>query len=484
MVHALLIAAFLAVLLRDQRGSWPWARGLQPDSAYLAMTAAMAVIWALTHARIALLGRSLDSSGSYTAIRKAELTLAASRLAITLVHIAGVAFGALTAVRRRTGNVIVADELLTLAPLLVFFALGWWSIYPIERRVREAALMRRLDDGRPVHPLPSRAAFVMYAVRHQLMLILLPIVLIMAWHETAEWGVRRWSVQRFDWRTGRLETQRWREVYLPLIQGAGVLIVFTLLPLVLRYVWDTVRLGPGEIRDGLMALCKAHGVRVRDLLVWRTGGQMLNGAVMGVVAPARYILLTDALLEMMPPAQVEAVMAHEVGHVRKKHVIWLGASALAGIMVAGIAADLVMRRLPAHLQREEWVQLTAVGVSLAMGLVLFGYVSRRFEWQADAFAAQHLSGLRRGGLEPVTITPESVGHMSAALQAVADLNHIPVTRWTWRHGSILTRQRKLAALAGQRAKGLAVDRQAAVLKWATGGVLAAAVVVAGYDFIR
>ncbi|MCC6659696.1 MAG: M48 family metalloprotease [Phycisphaerales bacterium] len=480
MVHALLIAAFLVVLVRDRVGPASWARGLSPDWAYMMMVGAMGVVWALAQARIALLGRSLDQSGSWRAVQKAERTLVASRLAMTAALAAGVVMGALDAVRRRAGDLIVIDELLTLAPLLVFFVLGWWSIYPIERRVREAILLRRLDDGRPLHSPPSRAAFVGYATRHQMMLIVVPIVLIMAWQETAQWLMDRYHWPRGWWHTSGGLIRK-RDVVVPLVQGAGVIVVFALLPLVLRYVWDTVRLGPGSLRDGLVEMCRAHRVRVRDLLVWRTGGQMLNGAVMGIVGPARYILLTDALLESMTPEQVEAVTAHEVGHVRRRHMVWLAVSVIGGVMAAGTVADLVMRRLPLSVQNGEWAQMAGAAVTLAVGLVLFGYVSRRFEWQADAFAVQHLSGLGRGGA--VTITPESVGHMNEALQAVADLNHIPVGRWTWRHGSIRTRQRKLAALVGQPAARLAVDRQARAVKWAAAAVLAASVAMAAYDFL-
>src|SRR5690606_31987071 len=64
-------------------------------------------------------------------------------------------------------------------------------------------------------------------------------------------------------------------------------------------------------------------VRFREVLLWRTFGGMVNAAVMGMLAPLRYILLSDALLEHLPAEQVEAVMAHEVAHIRKRHLVWL-----------------------------------------------------------------------------------------------------------------------------------------------------------------
>lgn len=61
-----------------------------------------------------------------------------------------------------------------------------------------------------------------------------------------------------------------------------MLCVMAVSPLLMRFVWDAVPLGPGRLRDRLMAICERAGVRVRGLLVWRTHGTMLNGVAMGL----------------------------------------------------------------------------------------------------------------------------------------------------------------------------------------------------------
>src|SRR5690606_39266300 len=69
---------------------------------------------------------------------------------------------------------------------------------------------------------------------------------------------------------------------------------------------------------------------------------------------------------------------------------------------------------------------------------IFGLVSRRFEWQADAFAAADLS--RAAASECLVPSPqclvsdEAAGAMSGALGAVAALNHVPPRRFSFRHG--------------------------------------------------
>ena len=66
--------------------------------------------------------------------------------------------------------------------------------------------------------------------------------------------------------------------------------------------------------------------------------------------------------------------------------------------------------------------------------------------------------------------------MAGALQSVADLNHVPRHRFTWRHGSIAARQSAVRALIGRPVANTPVDRAANRIKLAA--ALAIAIVVA------
>jgi Zn-dependent protease with chaperone function len=187
--------------------------------------------------------------------------------------------------------------------------------------------------------------------------------------------------------------------------------------------------------------------------------------------------LTDALLESLPTEQVEAVLAHELGHVRRRHMLWLGAGALAAVLLTAGSAKWAVETWAPAWGASAWVEGVITAAGLGVALLVFGFVSRRFEWQADGFAVQHLSGQRPGGATAV-VSAEAVAAMSGALDAVARLNNIPRGRFTWRHGSIADRQRRLAALVGQPADRLAPDRIARRLKLlAAAAVIGAAAVV-------
>ncbi len=112
------------------------------------------------------------------------------------------------------------------------------------------------------------------------------------------------------------------------------------------------------------------------------------------------IVFFDTLLTQLSPAQIEAVLAHELGHFKRNHVV-KGLALSLSLMLAGLA-------LLAWLMRESWFY-TGLGISQPsthMALILFLLVSpvftlfitplitwwsRQHEFEADAFAAEHAS---------------------------------------------------------------------------------------------
>ena len=63
------------------------------------------------------------------------------------------------------------------------------------------------------------------------------------------------------------------------------------------------------------------GVRCRDFKIWQTDRQVLNAAVAGLLPSMRYVFVTDALLLYLRDDEMEAVIAHELGHVRRRHLL-------------------------------------------------------------------------------------------------------------------------------------------------------------------
>lgn len=423
----------------------------------------------------AICRRALDrlSTTAPAALRTLDFATIIYRYTVLLWYLVGLAMGTLALTRRLLGDQILLDELVILTPPLVLMVWSWWVYYPIDLRLRQAPLIRQLDEGIPVEPLWSRKQFILSQLRHHVALVLVPILALMAWAEIVHRGG--------PWHGPNQSAHE-----SPLMMLAGAVVVFLLTPLVIRHLWDTVPLPSGPLRDKLTSMCQRYRIGVRQLLLWRTFGCVINAAVMGVFAPVRYILLTDALLERLPQERVEAVMAHEMAHIRWHHMFWLmmtaaaamGAMAATGMVLVEVAINtgghwlptndlaLLEQLLASEPQVLGWLGAVAAG---AGWVALFGWVSRRFERQADTFAIQYLAkyGQRKSppaNIDPTIIDPWPIRVMTSALQQVADLNHMPTHRRSWRHGSIAWRQAYLRQLVGTPIDRQPIDHQIVMIK--------------------
>ncbi len=472
MTQVLLILACMALFVRVPRDD-PWRPWLDAGvehpgvSALLmlgAVTLAAGVI-VLTSLRA---GRRMDRVGDRRAVRSAERWRSLATLAAGGAQIAGVlALGWLDAVRLAIGNLVLIDELVALLPLLIVLVLGWWAHYPIERRLREAIMQRVLDAGGVIRPIESRSENVLLHVRHEVLLVLVPLMLIMGWGEVVsliEADPPAWMG------TGVLA-----EYVLGAGFAVGVFVILSITPPLLRAVWDTQALAPGEVRERIERVCSRWRVRVRELLLWKTHYSMANAAVMGLLAPLRYILMTDLLLEGLESDEIEAVAAHEVAHVRMRHMPWLAGAILAPVtIIAGLSETLGAR--VESIDSDGPLFVLGVGSLTVVVLVwVLGSVSRRFEWQADAFAVRHLSEV--AGSRTATI--EAAESMSGALLRVAAMGGMSELRGSWRHGSIAERRTRLAEMIGQPLDDLPIDRQVQRVKRliALGGIMALGVIV-------
>jgi Zn-dependent protease with chaperone function len=474
MMQILIIIAVGVMYLHD--GLWagdaaaPLARWVSPTSAAaFQLCAPLGILlthWLGIRACIAL----LDRRGLVAALPWSERLSIGSHIGLVVLHSVGVLLvGWPQAVRAVVPSMPGLAEVVMLIPLFAGLIGTWLINYPVEERWFAAMLTRRMDDGTPIHALPSRWTFAIGKFRHGVLLLALPMLLIMAWSRLIDQFAAQSSQDWWVWQSARL---------------AGVLLVILAMPLILRLVWDTIPLQFGDLRDRLLSMCARHGIGIKNLLLWRTHGAMANGAVLGIARPVRYILLTDRLLEMMTIREVEAVMAHEIAHIKHRHLLFLSLSSVGSILTVGTLAGWGTEFLfgPLTLQGELILTLFVLAAIIAV----FGFVSRRFEWQADAFAARHLASdaSDRGMGEPGMISANAATTMIDALQSVADLNGILPDQFSFRHGSIATRQDRLRRLIGAPLDKLPIDRTADRLKLFATIVFVAGLTLAWFDVQR
>ena len=155
--------------------------------------------------------------------------------------------------------------------------------------------------------------------------------------------------------------------------------------------------------QALMARC---GFAAKGLFVMDGSRRSAHGnAYFTGLGAAKRVVFFDTLLARLSPAEVEAVLAHELGHFKLRHV--------PKRMVAIFAASLAALALLGWLAQQQWFY-TGLGVAPnlaapndALALLLFmlalppfGFlltplaarVSRRQEFEADAYACMQASG--------------------------------------------------------------------------------------------
>ncbi len=180
--------------------------------------------------------------------------------------------------------------------------------------------------------------------------------------------------------------------------AAALVVLFTFVfPVLVEPVFNRFTPMPDSaLRTELMALAQRDGVPVREVLVADASRRTrtVNAYVSGF-GPTRRIVVYDTLLEQADPAQVRAVVAHELGHAHDNDVLTGTALGALGAAAGVVALYLLGGWLP--LLRRAGVDSIgsprAVALVLALGAlaaILTGpaqaLVSRRIEARADQHA--------------------------------------------------------------------------------------------------
>jgi STE24 endopeptidase len=376
-------------------------------------------------------------------------------------------------------DAILIDEFLILLPYLLALFLEWLGLYPAERALRPDRLK------------PGRGAYLVLRARQALGLVL-PVALVFSLGQDL--------LRRF-W--PELAGLAWVELAWMAFIAALVLVCA---PAFVRLTWPTHPLPSGPLRERLERLSRRFGFRCTDILVWETGQALVNAGVTGALPSFRYVFLTDALIDNLNTEMIEAVYGHEVGHVVHRHMVFfgfffLGSVAVLALVYSRIANFFIASALAAgwwpHLGEgtttaEAVVQLVSMLLSLGLYfLVVFGFLSRRFERQADVFGCRVVSCGRPdcpphadlnkidGSAAASDLCPSGIRIFAGALSRVATLNGMEQeSLWAWRHGSIARRIRFLESLAGRPEAERVFQRRMHWLRWGLTLALSSAVVFA------
>jgi STE24 endopeptidase len=187
----------------------------------------------------------------------------------------------------------------------------------------------------------------------------------------------------------------------------------------------------GTLRERLFALARRTGFPTRgiDVMDGSKRSRHSNAFFTGF-GRFRKIVLFDTLIAQLTEPELESVLAHEIGHYKKRHVIKMLSVSIAGVVMAFAVI--------AWLARQQWFyrafgfehQVGFAAANVVPAILLFALLagtitfwvspvihrwSRRFEYEADAFAGatmgetqsliQALRKLTRNNLSNLTPHP-------------------------------------------------------------------------------
>jgi STE24 endopeptidase len=276
-------------------------------------------------------------------------------------------WGSLTSAWNHALFILLAGMLLSI-PSLPF---DWWQQFRIEEKYG----FNRSSAGLWISDKLKGLA-LMFAIGFPLLWALLSLV---------EWVGEAWWIWGFA-----------------LVFGFQLLMLVLYPKLILPLFNKLTPLPEGDLRTRLLALGDRTGFRAQTIEV--IDGSKRSGhsnAYFTGFGRFRRIVLFDTLIAQLTPEELEAVLAHEIGHYRRGHIpkmIMLSAI----MMFAGFAAV-------AWLAHSAWFN-PAFGFpagELAPSFLLFGLLSgvvtfwfsplmnllsRKYEYEADAFARDAMGG--------------------------------------------------------------------------------------------
>jgi len=231
-----------------------------------------------------------------------------------------------------------------------------------------------------------------------------------------------------------LASSEWGETIIVLLFFILLAFIF---PVLIKYLWNLHSMPAGPARAQMEEFCRQQKFTYSDIMVWPLyEGKMLTAGVMGISKRYRYVLITPALLEVLTPFEVEAVLAHEIGHVKKYHlqlylVLFLG----FGLVASLITSPLLYLLLNSNIFYQAinfigidpeaalafWGAAPMFVIMLVYFRYVFGFFMRNFERQADAQVFKAL-----GDSTPLINSLEKIGWLSGNIRDKPSWHHFGI----------------------------------------------------------
>ena len=240
----------------------------------------------------------------------------------------------------------------------------------------------------------------------------------------------------FEWPGRFLETTEGEVTYFLIF----LFFVAIVGPAMIQKFWRCKPIESGEHRKRIENLCRKAGLAYADILYWPIfGGKMITAGVMGLIKKFRYILVTPSLLRLLEPEEIDAVIAHEIGHVKRKHLVFYLLFFVGYMLLSYLTFDMILFGIiyaePVYwfINKTGFEQTTVFSTLFSLVIIIvfiiyfrfiFGFFMRNFERQADIY---------------VYTLFESAKPLISTLEKIVTTSGQSADRPNWHHFSIKER---------------------------------------------
>ncbi len=162
----------------------------------------------------------------------------------------------------------------------------------------------------------------------------------------------------------------------------------------------------GSLRNAIQEFCKKVDFKLDNVFVMDGSKRSTKAnAYFSGLGPKKRIVLFDTLINDLTEEEIVAVLAHEIGHYKKKHTLWMMLfstfqTGLTLYILSLFIGNPILSKALNSDQPSFHLGLIAFGIlyspiSIIIGLVV-NVFSRKNEYQADKFAAEHNKGIALG----------------------------------------------------------------------------------------
>lgn len=165
------------------------------------------------------------------------------------------------------------------------------------------------------------------------------------------------------------------------------------LPPMMMLCWRCKEIKHPLLRERLEKACTSLNFRHGGLKTWSVMPHSYTAGIIGVFPALRYILFTPRLLNQFHPDEIEAILTHEIGHSRHRHlllypVILFGMGIAGTLFLIGLEAALKVIIGQPGSEISSFLLTTTLFIAYAVAMwlyfrLVFGFFSRLFERQAD-----------------------------------------------------------------------------------------------------